>query len=58
MPNFIKNLKEAVTLLHGNLLFEHFGNFQTYSTFVCKKVKSQFFLEKEFRKKNGHPATI
>ena len=50
MPNFIKNLKEAVTLLHGNLLFEHFGNFQTYSTFVCKKVKSQFFLEKEFRK--------
>ena len=37
MPNLI-----------GNLLFEYFDRFQAYSSSVCEKVESQFFLEKEF----------
>ena len=39
MPNF-----------SGNLLFEHLDKFQAYSSSVCEKAESQFFLEKEFYK--------
>ena len=35
MPNLI-----------GNLLFQHLNKFQTYSSSVCEKVESQFFLRK------------
>ena len=51
MANLIEKFeRSSYPQLLGNLLFEHFDKFQTYSSSVCENVKSQFFLEKEFRK--------
>ena len=36
-----------------NLLFEHLDKYQAYTSSVCEKVESDFFLEKEFANKTG-----
>ena len=49
--NLIETFKRnSYPQLLGNLLFEHFDKFQVYISSASKKVESNIFLEKEFKR--------